>query len=65
MSISAVNGASSSVALASSLQSAELVVGLLEQGQQNLQALVSQIDTPQQPPAPRLDGTGTTVNRTV
>lgn len=63
MSISAVSTASSSVALASSLQSAELVLGILEQGQQNLQALASQISPP--PPPPTLDGTGANVNRRV
>lgn len=72
MSLSAINAASSAlssatsgIALASSLQSAELVVGLLAEGQQNLEALVSQIDPPQQPPVPTLDGTGVRVNRSV
>lgn len=65
MSISAVSTASSNIALASSLQSAELVVGILEQGQQNLQQLASQIAPPPPPPTPTLDGTGTSVNRSV
>lgn len=65
MSISAVSTASSNIALASSLQTAELVVGILEQGQQNLQQLASQIAPPPQAPTPTLDGTGATVNRSV
>jgi len=45
------------VALTSSLQQAQAVVGLLEAGQQNLEALTSQI----QPPT--LDGSGQVVDR--
>lgn len=47
------------VALASSLQQSQAVVGLLEAGQQNLEALASQIQTP------TLDGTGQRVDRQV
>ena len=47
------------VALANSLQQSQAVVGLLEAGQQNLEALASQIE------APTLDGTGTRVDRQV
>ncbi|MEP3629512.1 MAG: hypothetical protein ABJN04_05865, partial [Hyphomicrobiales bacterium] len=43
------------VALANSLQQSQAVVGLLEAGQQNLEALASKIE------APTLDGTGARV----
>lgn len=47
------------VALSNSLQQSQAVVGLLEAGQQNLEALASQIE------APTLDGTGARVDRQV
>ena len=47
------------VALTNSLQQSQAVVGLLEAGQQNLEALASQIE------APTLDGTGARVDRQV
>lgn len=63
-SLSAVSAAvatqtAQTVALSSSLQEAQAVVGLLEAGQQNLEALASQIQ------APTLDGTGQRVDRQV
>ncbi|MEP1441701.1 MAG: hypothetical protein ABJK39_01680 [Hyphomicrobiales bacterium] len=47
------------VALTNSLQQSQAVVGLLEAGQQNLEALAAEI----QPPT--LDGTGQRVDRQV
>lgn len=65
MSVSSISTAAASSAIASTLQSAELVVGYLQEGQQNLQALASQIDPTPPPPAPTLDGTGATIDRRV
>ena len=45
------------VALTNSLQQSQAVVGLLEAGQQNLEALAAQIE------APTLDGSGQYVDR--
>ena len=57
VSASIASNTQQTIALASSLQQAESVVGLLEAGQQNLEALASQIQ------APTLDGTGQRVDR--
>lgn len=64
MSLSAIsstiaNQTQQTVALASSLQTAQSVLGLLEAGKANLDALSSQI----QPPT--LDGTGQRIDRQV
>lgn len=64
MSLSAISSTIASqtqqtVALASSLQQSQNVLGLLEAGRANLEALTAQIQ------APTLDGTGQRVDRQV